>query len=53
MGIWRDDEDKSEGFFFLLVVGPFIAAFAMFGFSLAVMAARFLFEVVLNAGRLP
>lgn len=53
MEIWRDDEGKFEGVFILLVVGPFIAAFAMFGFSLAVMAARFLFEVVLNAGRLP
>jgi hypothetical protein len=49
----RDYEDLLERASFALVVGPFFVALAMIGLSFAAMTARFAFDVVSNAGRLP
>ncbi len=48
-----DDEDMLGRVSFILVVGPFVVALAMVGLSLAAMSARFAFDVISNAGRLP
>jgi hypothetical protein len=48
-----DDQDMLERASFMLVVGPFVVALAMLGLSLAAMSARFAFDVIANAGRLP
>lgn len=47
-----DRQERLGQLGFSLMVGPFLLAIALFGCSVAVVSARFLFDVVLNCGRL-